>query len=90
MRDIIIKPALNGYVVRLGCQRVVFNDRATMIRALNDYLDAPNETEDQYLLNSLNSKQFGFVGSKMAECGCKSTTIGYGLEQPYPNDSHDD
>ena len=61
MRDIIIKPALNGFVVRMGCQRVVFCDRDIMIRALNDYLDDPNKTESQYMLNSMHSKQFGFV-----------------------------
>lgn len=61
MRDIIIKPALNGFVVRMGCQRIVFCDRDIMIRALNEYLDDPNKTESQYALNSIHSKQFGFV-----------------------------
>ena len=67
MRDIIIKPALNGFVVRMGCQRIVFCDRDIMIRALNDYLDDPNKTEDQYLLNSIHSKQFGFTRSQLRD-----------------------
>ena len=61
MRDVTIKPALNGYVVRLGCQRVVFTDRAQMLRALDDYLENPREVERMYLVNSCNSKQLGFA-----------------------------
>lgn len=61
MRDIIIRPALNGFVVRMGCQRIVFVDRDVMIRALNDYLDEPSKTEERYTLNSMHSKQFGFT-----------------------------
>lgn len=60
MRDITIKPALNGFVVRLGCQRVVFNDRDTMFRALKDYLDEPGKIEEMYKYCSINSKQLGF------------------------------
>ena len=60
MRDITIKPALNGFVVRLGCQRVVFNDRDTMFRALKDYLDNPGKVEEMYKYGSCNSKQLGF------------------------------
>ena len=67
MRDIIIKPALNGFVVRMGCQRIVFCDRDIMIRALNDYLDDPNKTEDQYMLNSIHSKQFGFTRPQLRD-----------------------
>lgn len=62
MRDITIKPVLNGFVVRMGCQRIVFGDREVMIRALNDYLDEPSKTEERYTLNSMHSKQFGFTG----------------------------
>ena len=61
MRDVTIKSALNGYVVRLGCQRVVFTDRAQMLRALDDYLENPCEVERTYLEKSINSRQLGFV-----------------------------
>ena len=63
MRDITIKPALNGYVVRLGCQRIVFTDRAQMLQELNSYLENPNEVENTYLRKSINSRQFGFVSN---------------------------
>ena len=63
MRDVTIKPALNGYVVRLGCQRIVFTDRALMLRALDDYLENPNSVEQHYLEKSINSRQLGFAAS---------------------------
>ena len=86
MRDITIKPALNGYVVRLGCQRVVFNNRETMLRALNDYLDAPDEIEEQYMRNSMNSKQLGFLRDNERACACETL-----VEHPdYATDPHDD
>lgn len=67
MRDIIIKPALNGYVVRLGCQRIVFPTRDLMMRALSDYLDNPEKIEEQYKYGSLNSKQLGFTRERKSE-----------------------
>lgn len=84
MRDIIIKPALNGFVVRMGCQRIVFCDRDIMIRALNDYLDDPNKTESQYTLNSMHSKQFGFT--KTSEANCLVEAPGYGSHAGYPTE----
>ena len=61
MRDVTIKPALNGYVVRLGCQRVVFTDRVQMLQVLDDYLENPYDVERMYLGKSCNSRQLGFA-----------------------------
>ena len=86
MRDVTIKPALNGYVVRLGCQRVVFNDRAQMLRALDDYLENPREVERTYLEKSINSRQLGFAADDN-----RATLGGQGIcapaEQCYPEPS---
>ena len=87
MRDVIIKTALNGYVVRLGCQRVVFADRAQMLRALDDYLENPREVERMYLENSCNSKQLGFTdNTAMAEQAICTRSY----SEPVPNFSHED
>lgn len=69
MYDLTIKVALNGYVVRVGCQRVVFNDRELMLRALNDYLNDPEGITELYQRNSMNSKQLGMV-PKSQGCAC--------------------
>lgn len=87
MRDVIIKPALNGYLVRLGCQRVVFTDRAQMLRALDDYLENPCEVERMYLENSCNSKQLGFADNT-AMAG--QAICGQPYSEPAPNFSCED
>jgi hypothetical protein len=48
IRDINIKAVLNGYVVQVGCQTVVFSTRTDLILALNSYLENPEQTEKQY------------------------------------------
>ena len=65
MREITIKPALNGYVVRTGCQRLVFNSRTDMLAALNAYLDEPEKIESEFMFNSMNSKQLGFIKERI-------------------------
>ena len=72
MRDVTIKTVLNGYVVRIGCQRVVFCDRDQMLQALKDYLENPEEVEAAYTRNAMNAKQLGFspdsYGASHAVC----------------------
>ena len=63
MRDVTIKSALNGYVVRLGCQRIVFTDRTHMLQELDKYLENPCEMEEMYKEKSINSRQLGFVSN---------------------------
>ena len=68
MYDVTIKPALNGYVVRVGCQRLVFTDIETVLTELRTYLQKPEETEENYKFNSLNSAIMGFTrDNKRAE-----------------------
>ena len=87
MRDVTIKTALNGYLVRLGCQRVVFTDRAQMLRALDDYLENPREVERMYLENSCNSKQLGFADNT-AMAGQAICDRSY--PEPVTNSSYED
>lgn len=60
MYDVTIKFALNGFVARLGCQRVVFTDREKMLAELEAYLKNPNEVEKKYLHNSMHSGLMGY------------------------------
>lgn len=54
MRNINIQPVLNGYICQVGCQRVVFNSRESLILALGDYLAHPEAVEKSYLANAIN------------------------------------
>ena len=54
MRDINIHPVLNGYVVTVGCQTVVFGGKLALVRALESYLENPEKIEKQYLTEAVN------------------------------------
>lgn len=53
-REITIVPVLNGYILNVGCQRVVFQDRAQMLTEIEVYLKYPEQTEQRYLNNRVN------------------------------------
>ena len=53
-REIIIQPVLNGYVCVVGCQRVAFTDKQTMLGQLSEYLDKPDEVERRYIERAVN------------------------------------
>ena len=61
MKDIKIHAVLNGYVVKVGCQKVVFTDLDVMLGELRAYLKAPvpEDFEKEWLEHSLNSGKLG-------------------------------
>lgn len=54
VRDIIIKPVLNGFVCQVGCQTVVFNDLGEMTSLIKGYYKNPEEVEKEFITNCLN------------------------------------
>lgn len=57
-RDIKIVTVLNGWLVHVGCQTLVFTSLLDMLNATRDYLQAPKETQEKYLKESVNSEFF--------------------------------
>ena len=55
LRDVLIHPVLNGWVVTVGCQKVVFNDLGCMMSAIRRYLEDPEEAEKSFR-ESVNAK----------------------------------
>lgn len=49
MRSVSIHRAMNGFIVDVGCQRLVFNSSRTLIAELERYLDNPLDVEKEYL-----------------------------------------
>lgn len=49
MRVITISPALNGWIMEIGCSKVVFDDLGTMLVELGKYIESPSEVEEEYL-----------------------------------------
>lgn len=54
MRTITIRPALNGWIVDVGCQVIVFTDKEVMLKELSDYIDDPQGVEKRYIANAVN------------------------------------
>ena len=53
-RTLYVRPVLNGFVVEVGCQAVVFNDLAEMLEQIGLYYKDPARLEELYLKNALN------------------------------------
>ena len=49
MREVKIKKALNGFIVRVGCKTLVFEKKEKMLGDLGLYIDDPSGTEKAYL-----------------------------------------
>ena len=78
MNAVTIKFALNGFVARIGCQRVVFTDREKMLAELEAYLKNPEEVRKKYLYNSMHSDLMGY-----------GDITSQGLPDPAANDDED-
>ena len=50
-----INTVLNGWVVEVGCQTLVFVDRACMLTAVEQYLTAPDASTKRFLTESVNA-----------------------------------
>lgn len=53
-RTIKIEPVLNGYIVTVGCQRVVFDNPTALAMKLQRYLMEPEAMEREYMTQSIN------------------------------------
>ena len=62
VRTIGIKTVLNGFVVKVGCQTVVFTTRADLINHLDQYLktENPYQFEETFLAGAINAHKLGF------------------------------
>jgi hypothetical protein len=54
MRDIRIRPILNGWIVKAGCQELCFTDARTLGMELTRYVQYPQEVEKEYLAKAVN------------------------------------
>lgn len=49
MRQIIINACLNGYIVQVGCQTIVFPTQYALVSELIRYLESPEKVEQEFL-----------------------------------------
>jgi hypothetical protein len=55
VRDIKIHPVLNGFIVEVGCQTVVFDSLVKLNRAIHDYFTDPEGTEKKFIDEAVNN-----------------------------------
>ena len=59
IREITITPVLNGFVCKVGCQKVVFQSASELARAVERYYKNPEETEKEFLAGAVNKMNDG-------------------------------
>ncbi len=60
-RAISITACLNGWIVTVGCQTVVYQERNQLVSDLDAYLKDPAATEARFLKSSVNQGVLGAV-----------------------------
>jgi hypothetical protein len=53
--QINITPALNGFIVQCGCQKVVFTDLTTMVNEIFRYYKDPSKVRGEYISKAVNA-----------------------------------
>jgi hypothetical protein len=56
MQTIKIKPAVNGWIVEIGCSTFVAEDKAKMLKEISDYIADPEGEEKKHLSNAKNKR----------------------------------
>lgn len=71
MRELVIRPCLNGWLVQAGCQTLAYTNRETLLHDLAEYLQDPEKTENRIVEGAMNRRLIG-SGGVMAtpEAGC--------------------
>lgn len=54
MREVHITPVLNGFIVNVGCQRLVYSDIEVLASDLVRYQRHPEEIEKSYIAKAVN------------------------------------
>lgn len=54
-RSLIIEPVLNGFIVQVGCQRVVFDSPAKLGAHITEYYTNPSKVEHDFIKNKVNN-----------------------------------
>lgn len=56
VRDLVIKPVLNGFVVTAGCQTLAFEGRDSLKKAFSEYVDDPLGFEQSFVKQAVNQR----------------------------------
>ena len=54
MYNIVIAPAMNGWIIKVGCATLVAVDKKKMLSEIDRYISKPEEVEEEYKKKALN------------------------------------
>ena len=54
IREITITPVLNGFICKVGCQKVVFQSLLEMVQRIEEYYNHPEVVEKVFLAKAVN------------------------------------
>jgi hypothetical protein len=69
IRDIAIHAVLNGFVVTVGCQTLVYESRTKLMAELGAYLDDPEGVEQRVVREGVNARHTYAMGVAIAPTG---------------------
>ena len=69
IRDIKIHAVLNGWIVTVGCQQIVFTESDHLLKQLGRYLINPKVVEKEYRELSVNSALLDGCQEEIADEG---------------------
>lgn len=82
IRNIEIRAVLNGFIVQVGCQTVVFDNIAQLQAALYSYLTDPEGTEKKWTKLAINAKYLFPMGEANVRATAQErlagAEVGYG------------
>ena len=86
MHEILIKPALNGWIARVGCQTLVYVDKAQMLKDLGEYLEDPQKKQEEVLKGAVNVKITlpGWSPTAPVAAGCAGDAPVCAGDEPVP------
>jgi hypothetical protein len=84
-REITIRPVMNGYVVRVGCQELAFScGPQTLASELAKYLEDPEGVEKQYWKEALHDDRKQERNTPQAERSVAPSPVGTCVAEPRP------
>lgn len=85
LRSISIEPVLNGFIINIGCQKVVFNKLDELIVELNDYYLHPDIVEERFLKNAVNKTMDNPAQAAYLRTTDRGEGLGPSVPTPYPH-----
>lgn len=68
MKEVTIRPKLNGWEVKVGCAEVVFTNRKKMFAEISKYINDPDKVEKFYRSQAKN-EQDNIINSGVISSG---------------------